>query len=128
MHPRDRWEQEQLYELEGIAALEQLALVQEEVEQSQQIHALELSETENEKERKRRAEEWDQTQIHAIENNSTSHSFDSILDHMEQTQQIDEMERSQEAQQQRQYDHLEMQLQQYDESDCQLEDLNTKSS
>ena len=128
MHPRDRWEQEQLYGLEGIAALEQLALVQEEVEQSQQIHALELSESENAKEQRRRTEEWEQTQLHAIENNTTSQSFDPILDHIEQTQQIDEMERSHEAQQQRQYDHNQIQIQQYEENVCQLGDLDTKSS
>ena len=128
MHPRDRWEQEQLYELEGIAALEQLALLQDELKQSQQIHALEVSETENEKEQKRRAEGWDQIQIHAIESNSTSQSFDSILDHIEQTQQIDEMERSQEAQQRRQYDHTQIQLQQYEETDGQVEECSTERS
>ena len=128
MHPRDRWDQEQLYELEGIAALEQLALIQDEMNQSQHIHALEASQIENEKRQKQTAEEWDQAQLHAIENHSTSRSFDSILDHIEQMQEIDEMERSQEAQQQRQYDHLQMQLQRYEESDCQLEDLNTEYS
>jgi hypothetical protein len=93
MHPRDRWEQEQLYELEGITALQQLALIQEEIDQSQQIHAREAFQTEKENRQKQRAKEWDQTNLHAIENNLTSRSFDSILDHIEQTKQIDEIER-----------------------------------
>ena len=49
MHPKDRWEEGQLYELEGITALEQLALVQDEVEQSQRIHELEALEEEEQK-------------------------------------------------------------------------------
>ena len=35
--PRERWEQEQLGEFEGFAALEQLLLMQDEIEQDQQI-------------------------------------------------------------------------------------------
>ena len=37
MHLNDRSKQEQLYELEGIAALEQLSLVQDQTEQSYQL-------------------------------------------------------------------------------------------
>jgi hypothetical protein len=41
LDPKDRSEQEQLKELEGFAALEQLALMQDEIEQQNQINAVE---------------------------------------------------------------------------------------
>ena len=53
MHPQNQLEQEQFYELNGFAALEQPASVQVEMEQSQHIDD--------------------------IENNSTPSSFDSIV-------------------------------------------------
>jgi hypothetical protein len=68
MHPQNPGEQEQLYELDGIAALEQTALVQEEVEQSQNIDD--------------------------IKNNSTPPSFDSIVYQLEQMQQNGETDQS----------------------------------
>ena len=128
MQPQDRWEQEQLYELEGIAALEQLALVKDEVEQSQRIHELEASEEEQQLMEPHRAAEWDQERLRQIEGISTSKSFDSILDYLEHIKQISDLERSQEAEQQREHDHAQMQLQQWEESDCLLEHLKSINS
>ena len=39
MDPKERWEQEQIYELEGFAVLEQLAQIQDETEQQNSIDA-----------------------------------------------------------------------------------------
>ncbi|CAF1035360.1 unnamed protein product [Didymodactylos carnosus] len=83
MHPQDRWEEEQLYELKSVAALEQLALVQDKVEQSQRIHELEASEEEQQRMEQQIAAEWDQERLRQIEGISTSQSFDSILDYLE---------------------------------------------
>ena len=68
MHSQNPPEQEQSYELDGIAALEQPALVQQEVEQSQHIDD--------------------------IEKNSTPNSFDSIVYQLQQMQQNGETEQS----------------------------------
>ena len=47
-HTKQRWEQEQLDQLEGFALLEQLTLIQDEIEQTNQIEATQrLNEDEN---------------------------------------------------------------------------------
>ncbi len=40
MNPKERWEQDQLKELEGFIVLEQLQLIQDEIEQLHQIDAV----------------------------------------------------------------------------------------
>jgi hypothetical protein len=71
MMPNDRWEQEQIQDMEGIAALEQMALVQDEMEQLQQIDELERSEVEELRQRKHREEQWNQEQLHQLGSIST---------------------------------------------------------
>ena len=114
MTPKDRWEQEQIQEMEGIAALEQIALVQDEMEQLQQIDELERSEVEELRQRKHREEQRNQEQLHQLESNSTQRSHNSTLDPIEMMQQIDLMDRSQEAQHQQKEEHEQMQLQDWE--------------
>jgi hypothetical protein len=114
--PRDRWAQEEVFELEGIAALEQLALVQDDVEQSQQINELERSDEKELRQRKQTEEVWNQKQLHDLESTSTQRSFNSALDPLEQMQQINLMERSQELRQQQNDDHAQTQLQEWEET------------
>ena len=52
-----------MYELEGIAALEQLALVRDEVKQSQRIHELEASVEEEQGAQQQIAAEWYQERL-----------------------------------------------------------------
>ena len=63
----DQRDQDQLDELEDIAAIEQPALVQEEVEKSQHNHLIEVTEEEG------------HIKLDKVESNSTTHLFDSIL-------------------------------------------------
>jgi hypothetical protein len=70
-----------LYELEDIVAMEQQALVQEEVEQSLHNHAIEASEDE------------DHTKLDKVGNNSTKHSFDSKYYQLHQMPQNGEIDR-----------------------------------
>ena len=67
MDPKERWEQEQIYELEGFAVLEQLAQIQDETEQQNSIDA---GEQFIEEERQRRNneeliqhEQWEQVEF-----------------------------------------------------------------
>jgi hypothetical protein len=112
--PKTRWEQEELQELEGIAALEQLALVQDHVEQLQHINELERSDEEELQQREQSEEVWNQQQLYDLESTSTQRSFSSTLDPLEQTQQIDLMEKSQERRQQKNDDHDQMQVQEWE--------------
>ena len=91
MHLNDHLEQGQLYELEGIAALEQLSLVQDQMEQSCQLQTSQAFEDEIRPIQRQASENSVQTQGHRIENNLTPQSLDSILYHMEQMQQIDDI-------------------------------------
>ncbi len=50
-HPKIRWEQEQINDLEGFVVLEQLALVQDE---NEQLHQIELLQQSQEKEQQKR--------------------------------------------------------------------------
>ena len=112
--PRTRWEHEEVQELEGIAALEQLALVQDDLEQLQHINELERSDEEELQQRDQREEVWNQQQLHDLESTSTQRSFSSTLDPIEQMQQIDLMERSQELRQQKNDDNDQMQIQEWE--------------
>ena len=100
MAPSDRWAQEQVLELEGIAALEQSVLVQDEMEQLQHINELERSDDEELRQRELREVVRNQEQLNDFESTSTQRSFNSILNRLELRQQIDLIERSQEARQQ----------------------------
>ena len=114
---KDRWEQQHVNELEGMAASERPALVQDATEQSQLIRVLEASEDEEHQKHQHRAEERDQTQLHEVENPALSQSFDLVLDHMEQMQQLDQMERSEEVRHQTRYNHDQEQLEQWEHGD-----------
>ena len=75
----DHWEQEQINEFEGIAALEQLLLFQDQIEQSQRIHALSQWEEEARHEQQHKHDEWAQEQLRHIETTTISQSSDSIF-------------------------------------------------
>jgi hypothetical protein len=53
MHPRNRWEQEQLNELEKFFMQQQLTSIQDEIEQLHQIEAVEQLQEEDEQQRNR---------------------------------------------------------------------------
>ena len=108
--PRTRWEHEEVQELEGIAALEQLALVQDDMEQLQQVNELERSDEEELRQQDQREEVWNQEQLNDLESTSTQRSFSSTLDPLEQMRQIDLMERSQELAQQQHDDNAQLQV------------------
>ena len=113
--PRARWEQEEIQELEGIAALEQLALIREEVEQLQQINELERSDDEELRQRELSEEVWNQNQLHDLESTSTQRSYTSALDPLEQMQQIHLMEISQELREQQNADYNQIRVQEWEQ-------------
>ena len=112
--PRARWEQEEVQELEGIAALEQLALEQDDMEQLQHVNELERSHEGELPQQDQREEVWNQQQLHDLESTSTQRSFSSTLDPLEQMHRIDLVERSQELRQQKNDDNDQMQLQEWE--------------
>ena len=64
-----------MLELEGTAALEQLTLLQDDVEQLQHINELERSDEEELRQRERRQEVWNQEQLNDLESTFTQRSF-----------------------------------------------------
>ena len=86
--PENREKRGQLFELESTVALEQPVLVQDDAEQAPRTHAIESSEEGEQQKKKQIAEECDQTPLENIQNNSTLHSFDSILFQIEQMQKL----------------------------------------
>ncbi|CAF1515403.1 unnamed protein product [Rotaria magnacalcarata] len=65
-------EQQQLMEFEGFAVLEQLALIQDEIEQSQQIRAVKQLEEEERLQQVELTDQWDQERLYQFERISTS--------------------------------------------------------
>jgi hypothetical protein len=100
--------------LEGIAALEQLALVQDDMEQLQHINELERSDDDELRQQEQREEGWNQKQLHGFESSSTQRSFSSTLDPLEQMHQIELTERSQELRQQQNEDHDQIRVQDWE--------------
>ncbi|CAF1536382.1 unnamed protein product [Didymodactylos carnosus] len=94
LSPENQQEQDQLFELDSTAALEQPALVQDDAEQSARIHVFKSSEESEQQKKKQMAEECDQTPLSHLENNSTLHSYDSILFQIEQMEVLKETDPS----------------------------------
>ena len=86
-------EREQLYELEGVAALERLSSVQDQMEQSSQLQAVQALDEEEQQLRERAGEASTQTEHNDIEDHSTTQSLDSIIYHMYGMQPIDDIEK-----------------------------------
>ena len=84
MHLNHHSEQEQLYAFDGIAALEQLFLVQDRTEQSYQRQTLQALEGETQQIHNQSSENSIHPQVHHIENDLTPQSLDSIVHQMEQ--------------------------------------------
>ncbi|CAF1543540.1 unnamed protein product [Adineta steineri] len=67
MDPKERWEQEQINDLEGFAALEQLILMQDELEQSEQIDRIQRLKEEEEQTKREQEQsqlkQWEQEQL-----------------------------------------------------------------
>ena len=85
-------EQGQLFELESTTAMEQQVLVQDDVEQSPEIHEFESSEEGEQQKKTQLAGECNQTPLSSTQTNSTLKSFDSMLfqiEQMEQQQEVD---------------------------------------
>ena len=98
MHMNEHSEPEQLYELEGIAALEKLSLVQDQIERSYPLQTLQKLAEEKQHTEGPPSENSVHTQAHHIEIDSTSQSLDSKLYHLEQVQQLDDMQQSSKTQ------------------------------
>ena len=77
--PENQPEQEQLTELESTAAMEHPVLVQDDANQSPEIHASESSEEGEQQKNTQMAEECNHTPLSIIGANSTLNSFDSVL-------------------------------------------------
>ena len=88
LSPENQQEQDQLFELEGATALEQLVLAQEDAAPSLRIDAFESSEEGEHQKKKPMAEECGQTPLENIQNNSTLHSSHSILFPIEQMEEL----------------------------------------
>ena len=114
--PRTRWEHEEVQELEGIAALEQLALVQDDMEQLQHINELERSDDDELRQQQQREAVWNQKELHGFESTSTQRSYTSALDPLEQMQQISLMEISQELRQQQKDDYDQIRAQAWEQA------------
>ena len=80
----------ELYGLESTVAFDQANFVQEETEQSPQLHEFETSE-EDEQQKKYMTEECDQTLLNNIQNTSTLHLFDSTSIQLERMAQIEDL-------------------------------------
>ena len=94
MQLMDGLAQEQLYELEGIAALEQLPLVQDQMQQSYEIQTSQASEEEAPLMQDPSTADSVTKDLNEIEAHLTPQSFDSILYHMEGMQQMHDMHKS----------------------------------
>ncbi|CAF0948145.1 unnamed protein product [Didymodactylos carnosus] len=92
--PENQQEQDQLFELESTVAMEQPILVQDCVKPSPRIHAFESSEEGEQQKKNQMAEEYDQTPLRNMHNNSTPHSFDSILFQIEPMQDLQQTDPS----------------------------------
>ena len=77
-------EQGQLFELDSTTDMEQLVLVQDDVEQSPEIHTFESSEECEQQQKTQLAEECNRTPLSNIQTDSQLHSFDSLLFQIEQ--------------------------------------------
>ena len=84
--PQNQQEQDLLLELESTAAMERSALVQDDAEQSPQIHTFESSEEGEQQKKKPMPEECDQTTLTNIQNNATLDSELFSIDQMEKSQ------------------------------------------
>ncbi|CAF3633120.1 unnamed protein product, partial [Rotaria sp. Silwood2] len=86
LDPRDRRDLEHINVLEGIAALEQLALTQDEVEQLQQITEIEKLEEEK-LNQKNESKNWEQQQLIDFERLPTTKQDQLLQDEMEHLRQ-----------------------------------------
>ncbi|CAF1526384.1 unnamed protein product [Adineta steineri] len=92
MNPKERWEQEQINELEGFAVLEhleQLALMQHELEQLQQIDHIERLQEEEEL---IQLEQWEQDKSTDLKDPSVVAYISQLEDDIEQLRQIDALQ------------------------------------
>lgn len=94
--------------------MEKLALVQDEMEQSQHLRELARYQAEELGQKKQREELWNQEQLRQLESNCTQRSFNSTLDYIEQMQQIEIILRSPEERYQGQDDPDQIQLQEWE--------------
>ncbi|CAF1585179.1 unnamed protein product [Adineta steineri] len=92
MNPNERWEQEQINELEGFAVLEhleQLALMQVELEQLQQIDHIERLQKEEEQ---IQLEQWEQDKSTDLKDPSVVAYISQLEDDIEQLRQFDALQ------------------------------------
>ncbi|CAF1390282.1 unnamed protein product [Adineta steineri] len=92
LDPEERWEQEQINELEGFAVLEhleQLALIQDELEQLQQIDHIERLQEEEEQ---IQLEHWEQDKSTKLKDPSILAYISQLEDDIEQLRQIDALQ------------------------------------
>ena len=83
MQMMEQWEQEQLNQLEGIAALEQLSVVQDEMEQSHPIQTSQALGEDEANPRGQTSNGWVRMQPNDPDNHLTPQSLDSTLYHMD---------------------------------------------
>ncbi|CAF1284684.1 unnamed protein product [Adineta steineri] len=119
MDPMERWEQEQINDLEGFAALEQLILMQDELEQSEQIDRIQRLKEEEEQTKSEQEQsqlkQWEQEQL--IEQNRVDiiAHIRQIEDDIEQLEQIEAVQHMQDE-----IDRKELHQRQKEPNDVQL--------
>ncbi|CAF1502281.1 unnamed protein product [Adineta steineri] len=119
MDPKERWEQEQINDLEGFAALEQLILMQDELEQSEQIVRIQRLKEEEEQTKSEQEQsqlkQWEQEQL--VEQNRVDiiAHITQIEDDIEQFNQIEAIQQMQDE-----IDRKELHLRQKEPNDVQL--------
>jgi hypothetical protein len=119
MDPKERWEQEQLNEFEGFAALEQLLLMQDEIEQQNKINA-------SEKILKEEEEETNQVQLNKFEGFAALELKQLLLmhDEIEQENEINAIEKSLKEEQEEINQEQLAEIQLWDHADFVVQQLN----
>jgi hypothetical protein len=119
MDPKERWEQEQLNEFEGFAALEQLLLMQDEIEQQNEINT-------SEKIPKEEEEETNQVQLNEFEGFAALELKQLLLmqDEIEQENEINAIEKSLKEEQEEINQEQLTEIQLWDHADFVVQQLN----
>lgn len=98
MDPLERWNQEQLDDLERTSAKDRQMIHEEDEEHFEILNAAENYDQENRSEQVRFQEEWNQLQVQSMQSQFSTSSYTTITDELEQLRQIRELELSDDEQ------------------------------
>lgn len=114
--PLERWNREQVDHLEATTAKDQRMMQEEDGERAETLKAAENYDEDNNLEKRRLHEEWDQSQLQSMDSQNSTSSYTTITDELEQLRQIQELEMSDEEQATHMNQRDQLQLQSWEES------------